>query len=489
MSTVSTARAARRLAGEHPAWSLLRSQDAAASVALLGRHLARSTRRLSEATLVTRLDDDIAALRRQGFDVPGARSQIDTWLRDGVLVRRPGVGVDGTPGPEQLELSDGGLAAVAFVARLARPHRTATPTRLSIVLGALRDLARDVETDPELRLAALRAERDRIDAEIDRVRHGTGVTAADPAETAERVREVLALAADIPADLLRVRAALTESDAELRRELTASGPARDAFVDDVFRGVDHLAETPSGSGLARFRAVLDAGEHDAVDQVTRLLRAPGAAELTSTEAGALRRLLPELRGATDDATDTMTTLRRALQRAARSGGLPREQALAGLLRDVEATALELADDIPPTTTTRVTLRLGAVAPLSPGGVALHDPADVRPAPLVRPRPAAAGRGTDLATLRTLARAAEIDDDELRGNVNEVVTRRGSATIGDVLAAHPATQGLASVVGLLSLAGRHGLREEGRTEDVVWPAPDGTLRHARLPRHRFEEPVP
>lgn len=487
MSTVPIARTARRLAAEHPAWMLLRSGDAAAAITLLGQHLGQATRHLPETDLVERLEGDIAELRRQGFTLPhSAGPQVSEWLRDGILVRHPGIRAD--DGSHLLELSDGALAAISFVTRLIDPHPVATPTRLSIVLDALRDLARTTEPDPAARLDALRAERARLDAEIDRLRTGTAAP-PDPEHTAERAREILALTSGIPADLLRVRNTLTETDAELRRSLTESSPTRDAFVDDVFRGVDHFAETPAGRNLTEFRARLDAGEHDATTHVTQLLRAPGTTSaLTPDEVAALRRIIPDLRTATDDATNTLTTLRRALQRAARTGNLPQEQALSEKLRAAETTALELADAIPPHTPTRLTLKLGSVTPSSPAGIRPHDPADDRPAPLVRPRPPAADAPTDLAALRALARSAEIDEDELRGNVNDVVARRGTATVGEVLRAHPATQGLASIVGLLTLAERHGRRDAG-SEDVAWQGARGSLRRARVPRHRFEEPVP
>ncbi|HKM24598.1 MAG TPA: DUF3375 family protein, partial [Corynebacterium sp.] len=75
--------------------------------------------------------------------------------------------------------------------------------------------------------------------------------------------------------------------------------------------------------------------------------------------------------------------------------------------------------------------------------------------------------------------------ELRRNVNatlEVVVR---PSIGDVLHHRPATQGLASVVGLLKLALQDGERADG-TEVVVWPADSGRLQ-ARLARHIFTRP--
>ena len=60
-------------------------------------------------------------------------------------------------------------------------------------------------------------------------------------------------------------------------------------------------------------------------------------------------------------------------------------------------------------------------------------------------PAAVSAFSD-AQLRELARETEIDFVELVAAVDDVLEHATTATVADVLAAHPATQGVASVVG-------------------------------------------
>ena len=91
---------------------------------------------------------------------------------------------------------------------------------------------------------------------------------------------------------------------------------------------------------------------------------------------------------------------------------------------------------------------------------------------------------DFAALAAIARESEIDFAELVGSVNETLDALGTASVGVVLDRHPATQGLASVLGLFSLATRQGRVDETHLEDVVWLGPRGLLRRASVPRHEF-----
>ncbi|WP_164545049.1 DUF3375 family protein [Antribacter gilvus] len=489
MSTLTAARDARRLAQEHPAWVLLRSRHAPVAVTLLARCLDDQARRLPERELVALLDDELDQLRHQDADLPSAGELVHEWLTDGVLVRR--TVTRGTRGgaAEVVEPSEGALVALRFAAALDAPPPRATPTRVALVADGLRRVLAGTEPDRDARLAVLQAERGRIDAEIARVRDGDAPMLT-PEEAAQQVRELLAVAAEVPAGLARAVAELERADDDLRSRLTEaqSGAAteavrRDAVLDDLFRGVDHLAESAAGKAVA---AVGKALRERAADLDPTPLLDAGRVGLSPAESAALRRLVPALEAATDDAAATLAALRRGLVRRLRADAPAAEQALHGLLRDTVQASLGTAETIPLGTPTALTLSLGAADPSTPAGLALHHPEDAEPAP---PVVSHAGRGTgvDPAVLRELARASEIDVTELRAHVNDAVTRSGEVSVAQVLAQHPPSQGLASVVGLLVLAERHGRRAAGN-EDVTWKTPAGP-RRATVPRHLFEELVP
>lgn len=456
MSTLSVARDARRLAQEHPAWVLLRSRHAAVAVPLLARRLGGETTRLPEAELVVVLEDDLAGLRDHGFDAPPAAELVHDWLTDGILVRRL------TGREETVELSAGAQEALAFAGRLERPQPLPT-TRLATLTERLRALGES----------------------------GT-------ADRLEQVRELLALAADLPAAVARLRADLERTDAGLRARLGATlatdAPGatagtspealrRDDFLDDVYRGVDHLAASPAGRAVTELTRLLREDGHVLDDAP---LTAQGL-ELAPAEAEALRRLGPAVRDAADDAAAALASLRRGLVRFVRSGEVPGDRTLHSLLRAAEATALAAAEDIPLDAPVRLALETGAVDPATPAALVPHRPEDDAPAPRVFSH---AGRsaGLDAAALRALARESEIDVAELRAHVNAVVARRGQSSVADVLERHPASQGLAGVLGLLVLADQHGRRAAG-SENVAWQSESGHARRATVPRHLFEEPVP
>jgi hypothetical protein len=68
-------------------------------------------------------------------------------------------------------------------------------------------------------------------------------------------------------------------------------------------------------------------------------------------------------------------------------------------------------------------------------------------------------------------------------VRETLETRSQVSIGEVLEQHPATQGLGSVVGLIALGSRHGIKANNR-ETVSWVGNDDLQRSAQIPKLYF-----
>ena len=136
--------------------------------------------------------------------------------------------------------------------------------------------------------------------------------------------------------------------------------------------------------------------------------------------------------------------------------------------------------IKPYQPTTLRLDLSVVVLGSVGNIRLHDPAELNAsAPIVEH---VAGTA-DLEALRALARATEIDFAELVENVNAVLAEVEQCTVREVLERYPASQGVATVVGLLTLAANQGT-VPGGVETVRWHGADRTARAADIPIYRF-----
>lgn len=483
MTAVSVALATQRTLAESSALRLLRAQNAPTVIALLRAHLAGEEKRITGPVLFEALDADLDELRDRGFDLPlTARGYCAEWVRAGFLIRRAAEAAR----EETYELSEGALAAIQFMDRMTAPRNAVTESRLATILGQIHDLA--VETDPDVgsRLAALKEQRARIDEEIARVAAGD-FEVLPAARAAERAGDILALAAELPADFARVRAELEEINRGLRERLIQDTTVRGDVLEEVFRGMDHLADSDAGRSFNGFYAlILDSEQASQVDgDVLALLGRGFTDRLTAQQARQLRRLIPGLQDRSTEIHEVMTSFTRSLRRFVQSQEILEDRRLHAALREAMGTMLDLSDQLSPLTRVGRDLHLTSVPITSIAALRLHNPADAETRDAVvtaEPAP------VDLAEIRALARESDIDMAELRRNVTDVVAEIGAATIGDILDRRPATQGIASVIGLLILAEAHASPLESR-ELVTWESRAGVTHRGTVPRHLFKETLP
>lgn len=488
MTVLRAALTASRLLSEDPAWRLLRANNAAIAVAVLSKHLGGEQRRLAAPALFEHVEEDLEELRDNGFDLPQtAQAYCTAWRNDGILIRRTAEGSR----EETFELSLGSLQAIRFVTELSEPRQAVTESRLATILDRVRVLARETDPDSTSRLRALHEERARIDGQIERAAAGDFNVLSDD-QAAERLRDVLSLIEEIPSDFARVRSDLEQLNRELRERLIEQEGPRGSALDDIFRGVDLLAESEAGRSFSGFYALLLDPEQgrEFEDSIDTIMDRPFTSRLSATQGRTLRRILPTLQDRSSEIHAVMTTFSRSLRRFVQSQELKQDRLINQRLRAALRQALETSQSVRPYAKTNLSLDLTSVPLDSVAALNLHNPADFEASGEIAQHDAML---VDIEELRALARASEIDMTELTGNVNAVLSRQSSATIADVLAAHPATQGVASVVGLLVLAEEHATALRGR-ENITWqpPAPSteapGTTRRGTVGRYLFTERI-
>ena len=252
MTTLAQAHALTRLLADDAAWKLLRSKLAPVIVAVLNAHLGGEERRMESEELYELIDADLDDLRAHGFEIQGtARSYCAEWRAAGYLDRRPAESSRG----ETFELSAASLTAIRFLAQLTQPRQTATESRLASIATQLRQLSVDSDPNAVRRIERLEAQRDHIDAEIEAINRGDS-PALERDRGLERIRDIIILAEDIPADFVRVRNEFEALNRDLRAKVIESDAAQKEVLDDIFRGVDYIDQSEAGRSFASFSALV-----------------------------------------------------------------------------------------------------------------------------------------------------------------------------------------------------------------------------------------
>ena len=503
----------RRTRQEDSAWSLLCADNAALIMGTLGRHLAGEVRRIAAEDLIEAVEQDLDDLRSRGEELPQtARRYCADWRSNGWLIARPSSSSRG----ETFELSDGALRAIQIADSLTTPKSAVTESRLAAISGQLTDLSVDTDPDRSRQLATLTAQREALHQRIERIQRGEDPPIA-MRDAVERLRDILTQAAELPSDFGRVRARFEELNATLRERVLESDASQKHVLDEMFRGVDLIGESDEGRSFAQFlRLVLDPEAGAALDDdVDQVLDRDFAEQLSPAERRFLRSFRALLKREGKDIQSSIAGFARGLRRYVQSQEFHRDRALRDQLRAALTEGLTAAPHTKPFRETDIELQLSGVPMAGVGALVLYDPGAMETAEDPQLIPDAE---VSLEELRALARETEIDLDELRNNISTALAQHPEASIGDVLTAFPATQGVASVVGLLSLAmgavpigaaelvpmpggaapAEHGTCAEGVapggpppavghsgcTEPVEWGALNGATHRADIPLYRF-----
>lgn len=463
---------------QETAWRLLAADSAPVVLGLLQTHLFAKDRRLPSSILAERIRQDLVQLRAQSVDMPqAAEAYLAAWLREGFIERsfQPGAP------EEEYELSASAVRAIQFVQGLTDKRAFATESRLSTVIGQLRRLAEQTETNPDLRAEALIRERDRLDAEIEAVRSGR-LEALPDDRALERVREVIALAEELANDFRRVRDEFQNLNRDLREQIIDNEGSRGEVLEKLFAGVDVVAESEAGNTFKAFWRLLTDPEQtlefeSALEQV---LSRDFVRHLSRAERRFLLQMTRSLLDSGGEVHEVFQHFARGLKQFVQSRAYQEQRRLNKLLRLAQKRAVMVKEQYRASDDTGRTLELTSARIRSLAQWQLHDPSlnDVE-AGIARAEPAE----ISLEAVSELLAHSEIDFRRLRQQLVDLLAERAQVSVAEVLEAHPAEQGLGSIIGLLALGARDGIVSEQR-ERVSWTGLDGIERRARIPRIYF-----
>lgn len=485
MPSLVRALTVQRLLREDTTLRMLRMDSLPLLAGVLSEHLAAPNATVPTQDLHEAMDGELDILRTHlDLGERTAKAYCDDWRQAGLLLRRPASDARG----ETYELTPQARQGLRIIEELIAPRATATESRLVSLTGALRQLAIDTDPDTGSRLAALHAEREALDERIRRVQSGE-TDILDARRALERVGDILAQAEDLPTDFARVRSRFEDLNHELRVNILTGEDLPGGVLDEVFRGVDLIESSDEGQTFAAFSRLVRDPEVSASFEadLRAILERDFTRTLPASSRSTLRGLLRTLKDGSRTVQDSLAEFARGLRRYVLSLEFQRDRQLRITLQDALAAAVPAAASTRPYQQTGMALEMTGMRWSSVGEIGLFDPSDYDAGPVLEDAPVAV---VDVETLRALARQTEIDFAELEDNVDTVMDglspaeRSAGVPVSAVLERFPATQGVASVVGLLSLAARHGAVEAEHTEAILWDGDDGLGRQARVLLHTF-----
>lgn len=235
-----------------------------------------------------------------------------------------------------------------------------------------------------------------------------------------------------------------------------------------------LADSDAGRSFYGFYALLLDPERglEFEDAIQTITERNFAQQIPPSQMRALRRMLPVMQDRSTEVHQVLTSFSRSLRRFVQSQRLAEERRLNRELRAALKDAMSVSEILRPTDQFDVELQLSRLPQISSiSSLRLKNPGDYRVETVLEENTT----GTvSFETIQQLARTMDIDMSELEVNVNAVIVEHGTATIGEVLEHFPATQGIASIVGLVVLGQEHGRWLVGNTEQVAWNDRTGQL---------------
>lgn len=467
----------------HAAWRLLRASNATLILSFLGAFFVEANRGATAVSEVAAaLDDQLYVLnlsaaaaedRAAGESVrfpKEPRAYLEDWsATEAGYLRRfyP-------PGDDEVhyEVTPAFEKAYAWVTSLEGRSFVGTESRLHTVVELLRQIVHGTETDPGLRLAALRQRRDELDAQIAAVEAGQ-VSLLDATGVRDRYQQFSATARELLADFREVEENFRLLDRAAREKIASWDGSKGELLADLVGSRSEIAGSDQGRSFQAFYEFLlsDARQSELSELLARV------ADLAAVETDRrMRGIHHDWSEAAERAQRTVRQISEQLRRFLDDQVWLENRRVLDLVRAVESAAIEVRSEPP-------SFGLEVDEP----GIEIALPFE---RPLYQPPPAAGVESTIPAATEEvdtelLFAQTYVDQARLIGNINAVLPPRSIALLSDIVTLYPIEQGAAEIVSYLALSDDGVQVDMDESDETLLeyadPSDPAIIKRARLPK--------
>lgn len=432
-----------RLWERHPAWRLLRARNAPLILSFLGDYFLNSNRgAIPAGELTAALDDHLYAIHLseperyqtspEGY-LDDWSSPESAWLRRFYPIASEETHFEATPALEK---------AYRWVENLQERSFVGTESRLHTLLDLLRQIVHGSETDPRTRIIELERRRDAIEVELAEAHEGR-FTVLDDTAVRERHQQFSATARELLSDFREVEVNFRSLDRSARVKIAGWEGGKGDLLADLVTSRTDISTSDQGRSFQAFYDFLLSEQQQ--DELAELLTIVQGMPQVSTDRR-LHRIHHDWADAAERTQQTVRNLSEQFRRFLEDQVWVENRRVMDLVRSIEVSALGVRDTPPHSDDLGIVVEEPGTPIALPFERPLYDTQpDVVVDSLLSPEKAGQSELDGLFAQRF------VDTSRLIENIKAIVPPRSVAALDDILALYPVQEGIAEILGYLSLA--------------------------------------
>ena len=480
----------KKLRQSHPAWRLMRADNAPLVVSFLHQaFILPNLRSVKQSELVLMLDDFLYHLRLSEGEKSFPKSPHQYledwahndkgWLRKFYPSNSDEAAFDLTPGTEK---------AIGWLNGLNQASFVGTESRLLMLFDLLKQMVTGSEESAEVRLAELKQRKAKIDLEIQALEAGQFELMDDTA-LRDRFLQFSQVARELLADFRQVEQNFRELDQSVREKIAGWDQGKGQLLEAVFGEQDAIGDSDQGKSFRAFWDFLMStqSQNELTESLEKVFQLDSIQTLQPDKA--LKKIHYDWLEAGEQTQRVVSKLSQQLRRFLDNQAYLENKRLVQKIDNLLRQAVELKPHLP--ANAQITGEFSSFMTIDLPKMAIDLPMErsLFNVPLVQDFNASVESDAgEEVNVDSLFDQVFVDEMRLKDQIERLLQTQSQVNLPEVLENHPLSLGVAELIGYLSLASQQepdarfaGVIDESQQDLIQWQNSEDQQRQAWLPR--------